>query len=76
MASFQAKIGWERPRKTEIKKIVPVSSYPTRNRKFLKNRKQIQKLKNIIWLLSSQDRLGKAEKEKKKNHSDGFPPNP
>ena len=57
-----------------------MSSCPTRNRKFLKYRKKIQKLKiyiYILWLLLSQDRMGKAEKEKKKkNHSDGFPPDP
>ena len=56
MASFQAKIGRERPRKREKKKkIVPMSSYPTRNRsdkflpdrnkKFQKNSKKIQKIK-------------------------------
>ena len=41
MASFQAKISWERVRKRENKKkkIVPVSFYLTRNRKF-KNKKQ------------------------------------
>ena len=37
MGSFQAKIGWERPRKRENKKkIVPMGSYTTRNRKFQK----------------------------------------
>ena len=39
MASFQAKISWERLRKREKKKIVPMSFYLTRNRKF-KNKKQ------------------------------------
>ena len=35
MASFQAKISWERPRKSENKKkIVPMSSYPTKNIEF------------------------------------------
>ena len=47
MASFQAKIGWERPRKRENKKNSSGEFLPDRNRKFLKNRKQIQKLKNI-----------------------------
>ena len=37
MGSFRAKICWGRPRKGEIKKIVPMSSYPTRNRKFKNN---------------------------------------
>ena len=37
MASFQAKISWERQRKRENKKkIIPMSSYPTRNRKLKK----------------------------------------
>ena len=45
MASFQAKISWERPRKKEKKKIVPMSSDPTRNRKFQKNSKKIKEIK-------------------------------
>ena len=50
MASHQAKISWERPRKRENKKkIVLMSSYKTRNRKFKKSSKKIQKkLKNTI----------------------------
>ena len=43
IASFQAKIGWERRRKIENKKIVPMCSYPTRNRKSQKTSKKIQK---------------------------------
>ena len=39
MASFQAKIGCERPRKKENKKIIPIGSHQTRNRKFQKNSK-------------------------------------
>ena len=46
IASFQAKIGQEMLRKRENKKkIVPMSSYPTRNKKFQKKRKKIQKIK-------------------------------
>ena len=45
MASFQAKIGLKRPRYRENKIIVPFHSYPTRNRKFQKNSKKIQKIK-------------------------------
>ena len=42
---FKPKKSWERPRKRENKKqIVPTSSYPTRNRKFQKNGKKIQKI--------------------------------
>ena len=45
MASFQAKIGWKRPRKRENKnyRSVPFRTYPTRNRKFRKNSKKIKK---------------------------------
>ena len=52
MASFQQKIGWERPRKIENKKkIVPMSSYPTWNREFQKNSKKFQKIKKTrLWL--------------------------
>ena len=47
MASIEAKIslkGWEREK---IKIIVPFRPYPTRNRKFKKNSKKIQKIKKI-----------------------------
>ena len=40
MASFQAKIGWKRPRKRENKNLVPLRSYLTRNTKFQKNSKK------------------------------------
>ena len=70
MASFQPKISWERPIKRKKKKIVPMSSYPTRNRKFQKNSKKIQKIKNHHFgNFSSQNNLGKAEKKKKKKKS-------
>ena len=43
-----------------------MSSYPTRNREFLKNRKKIQKIKNHYYgFFSSQNRLGKTGKERK-----------
>ena len=47
MATFQAKISWERLRKSEKKKkkIIPMSSYPTQDREFQKNSKKIQKIK-------------------------------
>ena len=46
MASFQAKICRERTRKKERKKkIGPMSSDPTRNRKFQKNGKKIKEIK-------------------------------
>ena len=68
MASVQAKIDWKRPRKRENKKkkIVLMSSYPPRNREFQKNRKKIQKIrKHYYGFFSSQNLLGKAEKERK-----------
>ena len=44
-----------------------MSSYPTRNRKFQKNSKKIQKIKKDHYgFSSSQNKLGKAEKEGKK----------
>ena len=68
IVSFQAKIGQERLRKNEKrKKIVLMYSYPTRNRKFQKNRKKIQKIKKHHYGFSSgQNKLGKAMKERKK----------
>ena len=42
MNSFQDKIGCKRMRKREIKMIVPFLSYPTRNRKFEKNSKNLK----------------------------------
>ena len=53
VASFQATIGWNRPRETgKIKIIISFGSNPTRNRKFIKNSKKIQKIrKKQLWLL-------------------------
>ena len=69
MASFQEKIGSERLRKKEKKKkkIVPMSSYPTRNIKFLKNSKKIQKIKKHHYgFFSDQNRSEIDENERKK----------
>ena len=67
MASFQAKISWERPRKSENKKkIVPTSTNPTQDREIQKNSKKIQKIKQQDYgLFSNQNWLGMAEKERK-----------
>ena len=68
LATFQAKISWEQPRKREKKKkkIIPRSSFPTHNRKFQKNSKKIPKIrKHYYGFFSSQNMLGKAEKERK-----------
>ena len=70
MASLQAKISWERPRKREKKiKIVPTSSYTTRNRKFQKKKaRKFKKLKNTITA-SFQAKIswGRPKKRKKKS---------
>ena len=64
MASFQAKMDRERPRKKKI--IVLISSYQTRNREFQKNSRKIQKNKKYHYdFFSSQNGLGEAEKERK-----------
>ena len=66
MASFQAKIVWKRLKKREIKIIVLFRSYSTDNRKFQKNSKKIQKIQKYHYgFISRQNRLEKAEKERK-----------
>ena len=63
MASFQAKIGWKRPRKREKKIIVPITFNLTRNREFKKNSKKIKQYN--YGSISSQNRLKEAEKWRK-----------
>ena len=47
----------------KIKIVVPFRPYPTRNRKFQKNSKKIQKIKIYYYgFILSQNRLGKDEK--------------
>ena len=55
MATFEAKIGWKRPRKRINKnyQAVPFLSYTTRNRKFQKNSKKIKKVKKFHYGFSS-----------------------
>ena len=68
MASFEAKIGQKTQQKRENKncRFVLFRSYPTRNRKFQKNRKKIQKIKKYHYVFfSSQNRLEKDEKGRK-----------
>ena len=78
MNSFQAKIGWKKMRKREIKIIVPFHSVPTRC--VIENSKQIakkfKKLKKYhCGFISSKNRLEKTEKGRKKNyHSVAFLP--
>ena len=73
MASFQAKIGWKRPRKRKNKNycFVPFRSYTTRNRKFQKNSKKIQKVKNTI-MASFQDKIGWKTQGKRENKNCRF----
>ena len=66
MDSFQAKIGWKRMRKSEIKIIVPFRSYPTRNTNFEKNSKKIQKIEKYHYgFISIQNRSEEARKNQK-----------
>ena len=66
LASFQAKIGWKMPRKRKNKNYRSVPLLLDRNRKFQKNSKKIQKIrKHYYGFFSSQNMLGKAEKERK-----------
>ena len=66
MASFQAKIGWKMPRKRKNKNYRSIPLLLDRNRKFQKNSKKIQKIKKYHYgFILSQNRLEKAEKERK-----------
>ena len=55
-------VGKDRERK-KINIVVRFRSYPTRNRKFQKNSKKIKK--HHYGIISSQNRLEKAKKERK-----------
>ena len=57
MVLFQSKI-------EKMKIVVPFRSYQPRNRKFQKNNRKIKK-KHHYGIISSQNRLKKAEKERK-----------
>ena len=47
--------------------MVSFRPYPNRNRKFQNNSKKIQKIKKFLYgFISSQNRMEKAEKERKK----------
>ena len=66
MASFQAKIGWEMPRKRKNKIVFPFHSCPTGNKKFQKKRKKIIKSKNTI-VASFQGKIGWKRLRKREN---------
>ena len=66
MASFQSKIGWKRPRKTENKNYLSVQFQPGAKQQIKKNSKKIQKTKKHGYgFISSQNRLVNDEIEKK-----------
>ena len=72
MAYFQAKIDWERPRKIENKKkIVPMSSYPSRNRKFQNKQKKIQIIKKHYYGIFSRQ-IGWERSRKRENKKKSF----
>ena len=66
MASFQVKIGWKRPRRSENKNYRSVPFLPEAKLKILKKSNKIEKIKIYHYgFVSSENRLEKAEKEKK-----------
>ena len=75
MDSFKTKIRPKRQRKREKKNNCFVLSNPTRNRKFQKNSKKIQKMKTYHYgYIASQNRLKEDEKERKEKLSPRFVP--
>ena len=77
MASFQAKIGWERPRKRKIKIFFTFPPDRTGNRKFQKKRRKFKKMKKY-HCASFQAKIGwkrSRNGENKKCRSVSFPPN-
>ena len=66
MASFQSKIGWKRPRKTENKNYRSVQFLPGAKQQIKKNSKKIQKTKKHRYgFISSQNRQENDEIERK-----------
>ena len=66
MASFEAKIGWERLRKRENKNYRSVSFLLDAKQKIPKKQQKIEKIKKYQYgVFSSQNSYGKAEKERK-----------
>ena len=63
MDSFQAKIGWKRMRKREIKNCLSVPFHPDGKYKIPEKEKKNQKRKKYhCGFISSKNRLEKAEK--------------
>ena len=70
MDSFKAIIGCKRMRNGENKNYPSVRSCPTRNRKFQKNSKTIQKIKKYHYgFISSHNSLENDEKQRKQKLS-------
>ena len=66
MASFQPKQVGKGGEREKTKIVVPFRSYPTGNRKFLKNSKIIQQIQKYHYsFISGQNSLEKVEKERK-----------
>ena len=66
MASVQAKTGWKRPRRRENKNYRSVPFLPHAKLKIPKNSNKIEKIKIYHYgIISSQNRLEKAKKNKK-----------
>ena len=67
MVSFQSKIGWKRPRKTENKSYRSVSFLSGTKQKIKKkNSKKIQKIKKYHYeFISNQNKWENDEKERK-----------
>ena len=65
MNSVQAKIGWKRMRKLEVKIFVPFRSYSTHNTKFQKNSQKNSKYKKKCQYcnISGENRLEKDVNE-------------
>ena len=61
MASFQYKIGWKRPRKTENNNHRSVSFLPDAKQKIKKKiAKKFKKLKNTLWIHIKPKQVGKG----------------
>ena len=76
MASFQAKIGWNRQRKRENKKLsflfVPARRVIKNSKKIAKNFKKLKKYN--YGFISSQNRMETTEKERKQKLTFNFVP--
>ena len=63
MASFQARIGWEKPRNSENENYHSDHFLPDPEQRISKKQQKIKKTQ--LWFLFNQNRFGKTEKERK-----------